>query len=668
MKKLLLSMLGLLAGTAYANTEIIIKLKASPFQAQMSRSSLAGDKQVRAQLMQPLSKTDLSSFSKAAGVTLTDVRGVGIGGRVVRANRDLSASELNMALKKLNSDPEIEYAVENAYVKPTVEQPNVYQWDMDTSTSSVPGITATYYGDSFFNDAFVSSNGTGVTVAVLDTGYVPHPNFVSNLISNGADSYGYDFITDCRRRGSCPVSTADSSATVAPSANALDTGDWMSLEEYSTITSSNFRASCSDENGEPVIKKSSWHGTHVTGTIIGQGPEDLNSAYTGVLGGAYGARVVPVRVLGKCGGSTADISDAMLWAGNLHPDIPNPNPAKVLNMSLGGGGGCNALYQDAVNKLMAESVAVVAAAGNSAINVSNANPANCTGVISVAAVGPTQTLTYYSNYGNVTISAAGGDKRIAAESSQVWSTIYTSESSYFSCSGESCFSYTAYQGTSMATPHVTAAVADLLATNSTLTPNNIAEILQVSAKPFTSCTDAVPPPGGDSGTRCVTNGRLDIASALQYANGTIPYLSPNPATVSNFSNNSSTVTFTNNSGGTVNISATTITGANAANFVILNSQNSCITSLPNGGSCSVTVSATNTVAGASYMANLVLANASNQPVASVSLYNQSATPTPATSSSGGGCSMIADGDDASLILVLFGFSVVYLARRRKKQV
>ncbi|KAG0750931.1 hypothetical protein G6F24_014800 [Rhizopus arrhizus] len=149
--------------------------------------------------------------------------------------------------------------------------------------------------------------------------------------------------------------------------NPNDEGDWYGANECGP--------------GIPA-SNSSWHGTHVAGTVAA-----VTNNSTGVAGTAFNAKVVPVRVLGKCGGYTSDIADAIVWAsGGTVSGVPaNANPAEVINLSLGGGGSCSATYQNAINGAVGRGTTVVVAAGNSNTNVSSSVPANCANVIAVAA-------------------------------------------------------------------------------------------------------------------------------------------------------------------------------------------------------------------------------------------------------------------------------------------
>jgi serine protease len=275
---------------------------------------------------------------------------------------------------------------------------------------------------------------------VIDTGIRPHADLVGQYVG------GYDFISD---------------ATIGNDGNGRDAdptdpGDWTAANECGA--------------GYPA-SNSSWHGTHVSGTIAAATNNGL-----GVAGVAYGAKVVPVRVLGKCGGYTSDIADAIIWAsGGTVTGVPaNANVAKVINMSLGGGGACGTTTQNAINSARSRGTVVVVAAGNENQNASNSNPANCAGVVTVAATNRNGARAPYSNYGTVVdVAAPGGDAN-----GYILSTLNAGTST------PGADNYAGYQGTSMATPHVAGVAALMLARNSALTPDDIESKLKSTARAF----------------------------------------------------------------------------------------------------------------------------------------------------------------------------------------
>lgn len=354
------------------------------------------------------------------------------------------------------------------------------QWDLFEST-----------GGQNQPSAWDISTGSGINVAVLDTGIAPHSDLTGQLVG------GYDFIS----------SSATARDGGGRDTNPNDEGDWFNSTECSTGYASN----------------SSWHGTHVSGTIGA-----LTNNAKGIAGVAFGAKVVPVRVLGRCGGSTADIIDAIVWSsGGAVSGVPtNTNPARVINMSLGGGGSCGS-FQAAVNTARTNGSVIVVAAGNSNANVTTASPANCTGVISVAATDRQGNRASYSNYGTtITVSAPGGET--ATQSNGILSTLNTGTTT------QGSESYAYYQGTSMAAPHVAGLAAQVLSLNPSLTPDQVRNFITSNARALPgSCT-------GGCGA-----GIINALATLQAVGGG----GANVAPVSNFTFTTSglTATFTNTS-------------------------------------------------------------------------------------------------------------------------
>jgi serine protease len=198
-----------------------------------------------------------------------------------------------------------------------------------------------------------------------------------------------------------------------------------------------------------------------------------------VAGVAFNARVVPVRVLGKCGGYTSDIADAIIWSsGGSVSGVPfNANPARVINMSLGGSGPCGITTQNAINSARSRGTVVIVAAGNSGTDAGSASPANCTGVVTVAATNRAGGRAYYSNYGTrVDVAAPGGDTRTYGGG--ILSTLNAGSTT------PGIDSYAFYQGTSMAAPHVAGVAALMLSKTPGLSPDQIESTLKSTARAF----------------------------------------------------------------------------------------------------------------------------------------------------------------------------------------
>jgi serine protease len=370
------------------------------------------------------------------GVTMNRLRATALGAQVLKADRRLSLSEAEQLARDIvASDPNVEYAEPDRILRHTLTPNDPRYNEQWHYFEAAGGINAPLAWDK--------STGTGVVVAVIDTGYRPHADLA------GAFLPGYDFISD----------TFVANDGNGRDTDASDPGDWINPGECGP--------------GDPAaFEASSWHGTHVSGTIAARTNNSL-----GVAGVAFNARIVPARVLGKCGGFTSDIADAIVWtSGGTVSGVPaNANPAKVLSISLGGSGACDTTTQNAINSARSRGANVVVAAGNSNANSANFTPANCSGVVTVAAVGRNGGKASYSNFGaTVEVAAPGG----SGGANSVLSTLNAGSTS------PGADSYALYNGTSMATPHVSGVVALMLSVKPTLTPDQVTSILQSTARAF----------------------------------------------------------------------------------------------------------------------------------------------------------------------------------------
>ncbi|MFD0725324.1 S8 family peptidase [Lysobacter brunescens] len=380
---------------------------------------------------------DASARGGMRAVGLRHLRRMALGSDVVVASHKLDRANAASLMRRLAADPNVEYVEVDRRVHPAMV-PNDPRYAVDQWHYQAP--IAGRYGINL-PTAWDRATGAGIVVAVLDTGSTAHADMAGRTVA------GYDFIDD--------VETANDGN--GRDNNPADPGDWC-------------------EAGD----SSSWHGTHVAGTIAA-----ATNNNAGVAGVAYGARVQHVRVLGRCGGWDSDIADGIIWAsGGAVAGVPaNATPAKVLNLSLGGAGACGATYQNAINSAVGRGATIVVAAGNDGGNAANFSPSSCANVVVVGAssrdgVRVIRPDWWSSNYGAaVDIAAPGMD---------VMSTVNTGQQA------PGVEGYEAWDGTSMATPHVAGVVALMQSARpagSLLTPAQVEQVLKDNTTAFPRVPD-----------------------------------------------------------------------------------------------------------------------------------------------------------------------------------
>ncbi len=408
------------------------------------------------------------------------------------------------------------------------------QWYLRAPTSSVrSAINAEAAWD-------ITPGRSSVVVAVLDSGVrFDHADLVGKLLP------GYDFV-DADRDGNGNLLVPSSFLTAKDNDgrddDPSDQGDGIT-EREANLAGGLFEGCTAFDSttGQYAEELSSWHGTQVSG-LIGA----LTNNGIGMASVGRNVRVLPVRVLAKCGGWDSDILAGMRWAAGITvPGVPvPPTPAKVLNLSLGGGTTCTSAYRDAVAEINARGVVIVASAGNGNGHAVS-EPASCSGVIGVGGLRHEGNKVGYSDIGpELTISAPAGNC-VNEDPSQpcLYPILTTSNRGDFDpvlhTGGGSIYTdaFNVTVGTSFSAPLVAGTVALMFSVNSTLPPAEVRRLLMASARDFPSLAglDAcVAPNGSDQlDCNCTTStcgaGMLDAASAVTAAKGPLVRIGATPS-------------------------------------------------------------------------------------------------------------------------------------------
>jgi serine protease len=416
----------------------------------------------------------VARLSAATGVPLVHVRTMAVGGQVLTSPLIKSLADAEAIADRLAREPAVAYAQRTRPLR-AERVPNdplfASQWYLQPG---IGGIDAQGAWD-------ITTGSPAVVVAVLDTGTTPHADLAGRVLA------GYDFVS--------PLALSNDGPSRDPAGNYRDAdpsdpGDW--------VTAADIAAGLGDT--DCTVRDSSWHGTSVMGAIAARA--DNGIYLTGV---DWNARLLPVRVLGKCYGDDADVADGVAWAGGVPvPAAPiNPTPAHVINMSLGDPGPCPQYFQDSIDAAFARGItrAIVVSAGNES-NADSHMPSDCRGVLSIAASTVGGNRATYSNYGaRIDLAAPGGNGTGATTSnflalSNTGATVPLLDTTR------------SRAGTSFAAPLVSGVISLMLSVAPDLTPVEVRDLVTASARPF---------PAGSTCAGVCGAGILDAPAAVRMA-------------------------------------------------------------------------------------------------------------------------------------------------------
>jgi len=442
----------------------------------------------------------------------------------------------------------------------------------------------------------ITTGDPNVIVAVIDSGILAnHPDFQGKLVQ------GYDMI---------------SNATNAGDGNGVDSNP--------------------EDQGDRSLGdgSSSFHGTHVAGTVAA-----ATNNNSGVAGVAWQSSIMPIRVLGREGGTSFDLIQAILYAAGLENasgQVPTRR-ADVINMSLGGGG-FSSSEASAITAARNAGVIIVAAAGNSG-TTNQEYPASYDGVVSVAAVNQSNTRTNYSNFGaSIDVTAPGGDLDEDADQDGtpdgVLSTIGNDRGSSIT------YGYRYYQGTSMSSPHVAGVAALMKSVAPNLTPADFDRVLtegRISDDLGTEGRD------DDFGYGLI-NAMKAVSTAQELATGTLAplptQLQISPSTIDfGLTQSQQVFNLSNSGGGTLNVNSVT----DSVNWLSITNNSNNTNNL---GSYTASADRTLLTPG-NHSTNLIIQSSLGQSIVAV---NIRVSTTIFTANSGTLFALLGDPDDGSTIL------------------
>jgi serine protease len=430
-------------------------------------------------------RAEIDALGARTGVLLVHTHSITAEIHVARLFQSQQGAALEATLARLRADAAVAYADPDRrrYAHAVPNDPlfsgtpgqagQTGQWYLQAPVATPAGTTTAAV--NAVGAWPVTTGSTGVVIADLDTGVrFDHPDLQTAAVG-GRLLPGYDFV-GCDGGGStiCPTGSTYYTANDGNGwdSDPSDPGDWIDAND---LKKSVFSAGCTQGG-------SSWHGTRTAGLLAA-----ITNNGVGIAALSWDPWLVPVRVLGKCGGYDSDIIAAMLWAAGIAVSgaPANPYPARILNMSLGATGSCSSSYHDAIAQVGGRGAAVVVSAGNEGGPIDE--PANCPGAIAVVGVRHVGTKVGYSSLGQqAALAAPAGNCVNTAVNSPCLFSIDTTTNDGATTPGSN--GYTDQMnpniGTSFSAPIVSGIAALMLSVNGNLTPAQLRTRLRNAADPF----------------------------------------------------------------------------------------------------------------------------------------------------------------------------------------
>jgi serine protease len=435
------------AAAAPVEHRFIVKMRATNAARLQTQATASGES-----ISVAAATERVKSLASRAHVTMSASRPLTSSLHVMQVTSPAGESE-EQTLQKLRNDSEVEYAVPDRRVYPHATLSNdplaTGQWFLQAAQPAA--INAVGAWDT-------TTGSDSIVIAVVDTGVrFEHPDLAGRLLA------GYDFVS-----GDSATSFKTANDGNGRDPDASDPGDWVSSTD-----------------GCGTASDSSWHGTRTSG-IIGA---TTNNA-VGVAGVTWSSKILPVRVIGKCGGFNSDVLAGMLWAaGQSVSNIPaNSNPARVINISLGSSGACDSASADVVSTLTSLGVLIVVSAGNEGGPVDS--PANCPGAMGILGLRHAGTKVGFSSLGPEIALGAPGGNCVNSSGACIYS-LDTTTNSGTTTPASSTYTDQLHPnlGTSFSAPIVSGIAGLMLAVNTNLKSPQLIARLKEGASPFPTTSD-----------------------------------------------------------------------------------------------------------------------------------------------------------------------------------